>query len=641
MKKSQLIITLLCCTFSMICSTSIKAQDRFVSIENQLQALAVDMPGLEDKVDLSVNGVSIEEFIRGLAITNKLNISVDPTLETKIVNNFSGVTVTDVLLFLAKEHDLAIGFTGSIISISKYRPPVEKPKPIPPRLPQLSYSSPNQLLSLDLKNDSLDAVAREITSKTGKNVVLAAGIGGMPVSCFIKDMPFDNAIEKFAFANNLMVEKTEDNFYLISPAFSETDAKNPARTNNRNTRGRNNRNQNNDAIEMDLVSINNISLHAVDIPIVDIIKSVSEELEISYFLNSAINGNTTISVKNTTYNDLLNHLLNATTYTYQQQGDVFIFGERKIEKLRDTKLIQLQHRSIENVIPNIPKELVAGVDIKEFPDLNSLILSGSKPNIEEIAAFLKHIDKVVPVVLIEVLLIDYRTDRAVSAGVRVGIGKEKAAASSGSIFPDLKYDFNSESVNNIIQNLNGNGFLNLGRVTPNFYMSINALEEEGLLRVRSTPKLATLNGTEATLSIGNTEYYIVESNNVIGSQNPQNIITRQYQSVNADLSVTIKPFVSGDDQITLDIQVEQSDFTARISPDAPPGSVTRSFSSLLRVKNEEMILLGGLEQRSVRNSGSGVPLLSRIPVIKWLFSNRTREKSKSRLNIFIKPTVLY
>ena len=54
-----------------------------------------------------------------------------------------------------------------------------------------------------------------------------------------------------------------------------------------------------------------------------------------------------------------------------------------------------------------------------------------------------------------------------------------------------------------------------------------------------------------------------------------------------------------------------------------------------------MVLLGGLEEKATRESGSGVPFLSRIPVIKWFFSSRTKEKSRSKLNIFIKPTVIY
>ena len=41
------------------------------------------------------------------------------------------------------------------------------------------------------------------------------------------------------------------------------------------------------------------------------------------------------------------------------------------------------------------------------------------------------------------------------------------------------------------------------------------------------------------------------------------------------------------------------------------------------------------------NSGSGVPLLARIPLIKWLFSKRKREARKAKLTVLIKPTIIY
>jgi type IV pilus assembly protein PilQ len=200
---------------------------------------------------------------------------------------------------------------------------------------------------------------------------------------------------------------------------------------------------------------------------------------------------------------------------------------------------------------------------------------------------------------------------------------------------------NSNSINNLIESFNGYGILNLGKVTPNFYFNINALETQGVLRVKSTPKLATLNGHEATMTIGNTEYYVEERNTVTANTSTTSQSSRIYKSVTADLSVTIKPLVSGDDQITMEISVSQSDFTAKIEPGAPPGQVSRDFTSMIRVKDQEMILLGGLEEKSIRESGRGVPFLSRIPIIKWLFSSRSREKSKTKLNIFIKPTVIY
>ena len=192
----------------------------------------------------------------------------------------------------------------------------------------------------------------------------------------------------------------------------------------------------------------------------------------------------------------------------------------------------------------------------------------------------------------------------------------------------------------MINSFNGFGSLNLGPVTPNFYVSLKALETNGVIKTRSTPKLATLNGTEATINIGQTEYYVQENQSFQGVQNPVPVVTRSYNAVNADFSLRIKPFLAGDDQVTLTIEVKQSDFTARIAPDAPPGQVTRTFNTIIRVKNEEMILLGGLEETSKENTGKGVPFLARIPVIKWFFSSRRKVKSDNRLNIFIKPTII-
>ncbi|MCH8903113.1 MAG: hypothetical protein IIA45_04275 [Bacteroidetes bacterium] len=127
----------------------------------------------------------------------------------------------------------------------------------------------------------------------------------------------------------------------------------------------------------------------------------------------------------------------------------------------------------------------------------------------------------------------------------------------------------------------------------------------------------------------------------MGTQNPQTVITDQYIPISANLSISILPVVSGNDQVTLDIKVEMTNFTGKSSPNAPPGSATRQFESLIRVKNNEMIMLGGLEEKEYSETGSGLPFLSRVPVLKWFFSSRTKTKSTGKLSIFIKPTIIY
>ena len=108
-----------------------------------------------------------------------------------------------------------------------------------------------------------------------------------------------------------------------------------------------------------------------------------------------------------------------------------------------------------------------------------------------------------------------------------------------------------------------------------------------------------------------------------GSQIPSTSEIRNYLPIDAELAVSIKPLVSGNGQVTLDINVIQSDFSSdRIEADAPPGLTSREFSSIIRMQNQDLAILGGLEEKVKNDSGSGVPFLARIPIIKWLFSQR-------------------
>ena len=182
---------------------------------------------------------------------------------------------------------------------------------------------------------------------------------------------------------------------------------------------------------------------------------------------------------------------------------------------------------------------------------------------------------------------------------------------------------------------------NIGKVVPNFFATIKAMEANGDLKIRSTPKLATLNGHRATFSNGQTSYYAVTQRNIYGTDNPQTTEFTNYYPIDVELGLTIKPSVSSDGQVLLDIFVIQSSFGQRIAEDAPPDINSRTFTSIIRMQDQDIAILGGLEEQYKNNSGSGVPFLARIPVIKWLFSKRKREASKSKLTVLIKPTIIY
>ena len=629
--------------FTILCSSFLYAQnqeqeERFQQIENKLNSLITEMPGLDERIESSVSDINIQEFIRAIATTNKINVYVDPELDMRLTNNFSNVPVSAVLLFLCKQYDLDITFFGNILSISKYKPVIiETPVVIPPPKPlNIKYDASVQTISMDLSGDSLQKVTKEITLQSGKNIVFPAEIAATPITFYVKDVSMDNAIEKMAIANGLLSEITKDGFYMLEkqqPVTQQTSG-------SASTSGRRTTNRNKNDYEYNITN-NLISLQAQDVPIADIINDVSRELKINYMLFSDIKGNITSQLYNVTYDKLMEQLLNSTTYTASKQSSIYMIGERQAEGLRQVKVVQLQHRSVEKLSEHIPKEIQKDVSIKEFPELNSIVLSGSKLMIDEIETFLRNVDKVVPVVLIDVIIVSSKKYYTVNTGISAGLGEGPSNTSFLFSNNGIQTTLGSKTINDILSRLSGFGSVNLGKVTPDFYISLSALEAQGVLKVHSTPQLATLNSHEATLTIGETEFYKEVQNTVIGTQNPQNVQAYQYKSISANLSVSIKPMFSGDDQVTLEIKVEQSGFKKNRIPDAPPGSDTKSFNSLIRVKNEEMVLLGGLEEKMDSNTGSGVPLLSRIPIIKWFFSSREKEKSDSKLNIFIKPTVLF
>ena len=623
-------------------------EERLQKIETTLDELSKSStPGLKEVVDFSVSGVSIQEFLRGLAETNNLNISIDPTLNIKVVNNFTNEKVASILLFLCKEYSLDIDVVGSIMSFHKYE--VVKAPEVKPIAKEISvnFNAYNDLLSLDLQNDTLSKVTKRITQLTKKNLILASGLNNKIISVYIENMPFDNAIDKMAFVNNLKLIKTKDNFYLLESAESSAigGPTNNSSNNKKNYLSSGNaQNSSVDNLNMevfpDTTSGNHfVSIDAQNVAISDIIKAAAKELKINFFMFSDPKGNTTSKIHKASFDDLLSYLLQGTEHTYKKEGKVYLIGERGLEGLRTSKVIQLQHRSAEIILENIPSDLKKGVDIKFFKELNALIISGSEIRSAEIETFVKQLDKVVPMITIEVIIVNVQKSKTLKTGISAGL--DSTRKTGGTLFPGFDFTFSSKSVNSLLTTLDQNNIFNLGRVTPNFYASLSAVEGQGDVNVQSTPKLSTLNGHEANLKIGNTKYYEQPTQNIQGTLTSTITKTVQYVSVQANLTIKIHPTVSGDDQVTLEIDVENTDFSANATAGAPPPTSTSAFKSMVRVRNDEMVVLGGLEKLEKSETGTGVPFLARIPVIKWLFSSRTKSKTKTKQLVFIRPTIIY
>jgi len=628
-----------------ICPLQMLAQQntRVQVIQKKLDSLSKSIPGLKQNVQLQVVGASLQQYLIGISNSNNLSISADPQLNFVINDTFKGVTATNILVFLAQKYSLDINVTGSIIYITSYHDPVQIVK-IPLKEINAKYNSSDNTLSLTLDNDSLTGVARKITQVSGKNVIVPSSLQGKRVSAFIAAAPFDAAMDKLAYTNEIKMVKTNDNFYLFQPLGDNEEL---YITGDRNTSARKtfrpvNAGGNNGSTGIFSRMVNGqklVSADALNVPILNLVKQASQELNKNYSIYSDIKGTIDIHVNDIPYEEFLSLLFKGTDYTFQSENGIYLIGDRKLEGLRTFKSIHLQNRSIDTIMAMIPADWKRGIEIREFREQNTLLLSGSSAQIREVETFVKQLDVLVPVVLIEVTMIDFHKSRTVSTGISAGVSD--SVKTGGSILPGVDFTFSANSVNSFLNSLGKVTSLNLGHVVPNFYVGLHALEANNNIDVRSVPKLAALNGHSATLSIGSKRYYKDVTQNLYPSATTTaSIFSNIYKEVNADLSIQIKPIVSGDDQVTLGINVNISDFTSIPTDGSPPPQSISKFETSLRVHNEDTIVLGGIERTETDESASGTPILSRIPILKWFFSSRTKTSSKVVTVLFIKSTIL-
>jgi type IV pilus assembly protein PilQ len=596
-----------------------------------LDSLAIAIPALNSKVDITVSSAPVQEFLRGLASQAGINMNIDPTLNFTVSNNFNGVRVRDVLQFLNENYDIEIKGTGNILNIRKRNTEIS-----PKTRVKIETKPGTNLVSITISQVPIRIAANEITEQTGQNIIVTPSIGELIVNYFIRDMPLIAALEKMAIGNNFSVRKTEDGVLIFEPVIiplapQQNMVNNIAQKGSRNATG---------SPDIKVIGKDSIRINAQNCRLEDVINKLFPMLNKPYNLMITMDDIVSLKYEYITFDALVQELFAGSTATFKIENGGYRIGKRNIIEMEEVLVVQLKYRTIDSIVFIIPNQLKKEVDIKQYPDMNSLVLSGAHDRVKTLAEFIQNVDKRIPVVLIEVLIIDNKNSKALSTGISAGLS-DKPTVTKGTIAPSVDLSLGSSTVNEIIDGLNGFGWVNLGKVKPNFYMTLKALEQDGIIELKSTPQLSTLNGHKAKMSIGNTEYYKEELNNIFGSMTTQSQVVTTYKPIDAELSVSIRPIVDGSEQVTLDIKVEQSDFTARISEFAPPGKVSRKFESLIRIKDQEMILLGGLEEKEVRDTRSGFPILSRIPILNWIFSSREKSNSKSKLNIFIKPTIIY
>ncbi|HEX8017507.1 MAG TPA: type II and III secretion system protein, partial [Flavobacterium sp.] len=379
----------LCILTALFFTNIIVAQQDIVELSRKFDELSIQKKGLNETIKIDVSGLTLHDFISSIAEEHQLNIDVDIELNQPVANNFFDVTVKDVFIHLAQKYDLEVSFMNNIIVFKKRKiiTVVEKKQP---KIIDVTYNPQNDFLSVRLENDTLSAVAKGIIDKSGKNVILAQEVKNIRISSYILNRPFDQVIEMMAKSNDLSAVKDDNGFYFIQ----------------KNTIANINTLNSNPKVKQPKAGIGVPGFYEVNInkngflqvnaymaDASDLLTEAAEKLHINYFLyNKPENEKTTLSADNITFDDLLANIFKGKKYTFKKQDNFYLIGEEATEGLRITEMIQLENRSIESIINTLPKVFSEKLEIKEFTELNGLIVSGSRSILEELKVYIKQID---------------------------------------------------------------------------------------------------------------------------------------------------------------------------------------------------------------------------------------------------------
>jgi type IV pilus assembly protein PilQ len=578
----------------------------------------------KDTTSLNFKDTDLRDVFRALSYQHNLNLFVDNAINKRITVSLSNVRVYDAIKFICEQQNLIFKLDGGIFKVMP-PPPLPKPLPPPPKEPWVYYE--NNLLSVKLKNDELEAVVQKIQDKAKKNILLLNGTSGN-ISGTLNDIDFDLGFTQLMNNNGFAVQK-KNGIYTISRldyyVGSQTGQQGAQKAGPY------------------WISVHDslVTIDVTNAPLDRVLSDIGRQLNTDVIFYNQVTGSVTARATNIPLERALGLLLRNTTFSYRQSEGMYFIGDKANKTMTATKLIRLKYLRADKTLEMMPQAISSQATMKAIKESNGIVIVASNDVITQAAEFIQEVDRPVAQVLIEAIVVDYDRTKALSLGVNAGFAGSKDSTLNTSrtdaIIPGVNMTVDGSQIKQSLM-----GVANIGKLPDNFYVQLKAMEQKGVANVKSRPVLATLSGSPASLSIGTTQYYLLTTTTNYPSANSNYSSNSQaFSQIDADVKLEITPYVGSDGQITVEIKPDFKTPVGTLSSSTPPTINKRSMSSTIIVREGETIALGGMIQDQESESRTQVPLLGSIPLLGYLFSSTSKSHEKSELMIYVTPHISY
>ena len=550
----------------------------------------------------------------------------------------------------------------------------------------LPVNTPIMMDVLELKNMDIQDVLKLIAKKSGLNIIADHNIKGQ-ITIYLKEIEVRDAL-RIILGLNEMAFVEEDNMITVMPA-KDFELQYGRRFDT--------------TIHPKTVAAQQIIdvLELKDMDIIDVLKLIAKKSDLNIVAGQNVRGKVTIYLKKVDVRDALRIILETNNLAYFEENGIiqvmadrdfesqhgYKFGEKiqtriipltnavatdvvailnqvksvfgkviadetsnavilvdapnKVSSMqtlvkqmdvpRTTEVFALSYAGAEEMSKKLSEVLTKNVGRLDFDSRsNKVIITDTPRKMEEIKKIVAAFDQKEPEVLIEAKIVQI----VLSDEYKLGIDWEAIVSDYKALA--LKGEFS------ILDSTEKRGKLSLGTLTDDdYHVLLEALKTVGTTNILSSPRIAVLNNQEAKILVGSTEPYVTSTTTTPSSGPTTTAESVQFIDVGVKLYVTAT--IHNDGYITMKIKPEVSSVTKTISTSTNntiPVKESSEAETMVRVKDQTTIVIGGLIKNEKIDKIKKVPLLGDLPLVGFVFRNQSKLERKTELVIFLTPRII-
>jgi type IV pilus secretin PilQ/predicted competence protein len=402
-----------------------------------------------------------------------------------------------------------------------------------------------------------------------------------------------------------------------------------------------------------------ISLDLKDADIKDVFRTISQLTQLNIVVDPEVRGTVTVQLENVPWDQALDLILKqnglgyvlennimriATTAKLQaEQSDRARLAEaRQAAEPTRTVIKKLSYARASEITGAIKSVMSKRGDIVVDARTNTLIIREIPTYLPAVLQLIENLDTATPQVMIEARIVETTKTLGRSLGINWGMNGVADVAhgnTTGLTFPST-IDFRGNTPPGLQRGFRvgldagppvlGASFANILN-TFSLDFAITAAENQGLLKIISSPKVAALTNTQASIQSGT---------QIPVQTNVNNTTTVIY--VDATLRLQVTPQITNEGTILLDVNVQKREpavaLNLALGQNVP--LTVRQYTGQILVRDGGTAVIGGIFQINDQDQNNMIPGVWKIPIFGNLFKNNTRTEKHDELLIFITPRII-